>query len=115
MRKRGNVALAVLTDADTLSVAERVASLARSCDEREIPRQSAQETVLMMIPKRNIETWFAYLRGEAVNEDDVYPRYGQESECRDDVKVLGRMCKDGQLRVPNPPSLSLACGEFAKL
>jgi len=35
---------------------------------------------MFVVPKRNIETWFAYLRGERPNEKDVYPKYGSEKK-----------------------------------
>ena len=115
MRQRGNVALVVGTDADTMTVADRIATLDNLCQARGIAIRTAQERVIMVVPKRNIETWFAYLRGTNTNEIDTYPRYKQESDCRGDVVVLENMCSARALRQPAPPSLSAACVEYGKL
>ena len=109
------VILAVGTDADTLSVAERITTLDQVCLLHQIQPRSPQEPVLMIVPKRNIETWFAYLRGTSVNEKDGYPRYSNEADCRDDVRVLDEMCQVQRLRAPEPPSLQMACAEFQRM
>ncbi|MFA7243063.1 MAG: hypothetical protein WC091_23390 [Sulfuricellaceae bacterium] len=114
MRRQGGVTLFVGTDADTLTVKERINTLTMECKNRSIPEQAPDEHVVMVAPKRNIETWLAYLRGAAVNEDDNYPRYSYESECRNDVKTLDQMCLDRALRSPAPPSLLETCKEYRK-
>lgn len=115
IRTRGNTALVVGTDADLLSVTERIASLDRQCQAQGVQQRTGQEPVIMVVPKRNIETWFAYLRGDAVNEGDVYPRYVNESDCRDDVRHLDEMCRSQHLRASPPPSLLATCTEYNKM
>lgn len=110
----GNAVLIVGTDADNMEVAERVRSLDLQCKEQGVAERGADDPVLMIVPKRNIETWFAYLRGETANETDSYPRYGTESECREDVRSLDGMCRSQVLRPPAPPSLAAACDEYKK-
>ena len=70
------------------------------------------ERVLLVIPKRNIETWLAYLRGEAVDEETEYRRYDCESRCRADVDRLDEMCGRGELENVPPPSLERCCKDF---
>lgn len=111
----GNAVLIVGTDADVMSVSERIATLDRECKIRDIPTRDQQELVLMVVPKRNIETWFAYLRGESVDEKTAYSRYLNEADCRDDVRALDEMCKKNKLRDPAPPSLQAACIEYKKM
>jgi len=115
VRGRGNVALVVGTDADTMTVAQRIATLDRQCQARNVTARAAREAVVMVVPKRNIETWFAYLRGEAVNENDNYPRYPYEADCRDDVRRMDEMCRTQGLHEPAPTSLQAACTEFLKM
>ncbi|MBF0623235.1 MAG: hypothetical protein HQL82_00315 [Magnetococcales bacterium] len=116
LRSKGSsVVLLVGTDADTLSVVDRIAILDQACRNKNIPSRLAQDPVIMVVPKRNIETWLAYLRGESVNEVDNYPRYRGESDCRKDVKALDDMCRKQQLRQPAPPSLQATCGEYRKM
>lgn len=111
----GNTVLAVGTDADTMTVADRIATLDRECQSQGIPARVPQEPIVMVVPKRNVETWFAYLRGETPNESDAYPRYANEADCRNDVRSLDEMCRSRNLRTPAPPSLQAACVEFAKM
>lgn len=116
LRKRhSKTALIVGTDADEMSVADRIATLDTECQDQGIPKRETQDPVVMVVPKRNIETWFAYLRGESTNEDDTYRRYRNESDCRDDVRVLDEMCQSRKLRNPAPPSLLAACDEYKKM
>lgn len=115
IRGRGGVALIVGTDADTLAVAARIASLDEICRNQNVQPRTPQEPVAMVVPKRNIETWFAYLRGVSVNESDTYPRYPNESDCRGDVRELVKMCNAAVLRQPTPFSLDIACNEYKRL
>lgn len=115
VRARADAALVVGTDADTMSVEDRIASLRQHCNEAGVSPPKPGERVLMIVPRRNIETWFAYLRGTEVDEDRNYPRLATESECREDVRVLDDMCQKASLRQPAPPSLTAACLEYSKL
>jgi len=113
-RKQGT-ALVVVTDADKTTVKQRIDSLDNTCVDG-IDRRKPNEPVAMIIPKRNIETWFAYLRGESVNEENEYPKYGKKPDkCFADVKALKEMCDKKSLRQPAPPSLEAACKEYEKI
>ncbi len=68
-----------------------------------------------MIPKRNIETWLAYLRGEAVDEQTEYRKYDCPSDCQLDVERLDEMCRQRKFQADPPPSLAYACQEFKRL
>ncbi len=104
--------LIVFTDADAMGVEGRVRTLERQCREEKIPFRGKEEPVMLMIPARNIETWLAYLRGEAVNEKDKYSKYDAESDCRDQVARLDALCQKGKLPPDPPPSLERACDEW---
>ena len=73
------------------------------------------DRVVLTVPRRNIETWLAYLAGATVNETDSYPRLNRPSDCKPHVRALADMCTTGELRVPAPPSLVAACDEFRNL
>ena len=90
--------------------------LKAACSEAGVPFRTAEERVALAIPRRNIETWLAYLRGEEVNETDAYPKYDDESECRNEVAKLDEMCRK-QKREPDPPppSLVIGCQEFKRI
>jgi hypothetical protein len=61
-----------VTDADILSVEQRRQKLSTALVAVEIPSLTDQEQVAILIPKRNIETWIKYLRGESVDETTDY-------------------------------------------
>jgi hypothetical protein len=115
MRDAQSKALIVMTDADVMGTQQRVETLRRKCLDEGVEWRKADEAVLLMIPARNIETWLAYLRGETVNETQVYPKYSAESDCRDEVRELVKMCRSGELREPAPSSLVTACDEWKRM
>ena len=117
-RRRRNsqqLALFIMMDADNETVARRRDWLEQACGDAQVPGRGPDESVLYLIPRRNIETWFAFLRGEGVNEIDPYPRYKFESECQADAKRLDQWCRAGTLPGNTPESLRLACGEYVRL
>ena len=106
--------LIAVIDADVRDVRDRVRNFDTACDEQGVRRRQVDERVLLVIPKRNIETWLAYLRGESVNETDQYRRYEYESRCHGDVDQLDEMCKRGELTGSAPPSLQECCDDFER-
>jgi hypothetical protein len=112
---RRNTWLIAATDADTHSVDDRIKGFFQACEDAGIPFRGSNEKVMFVVPKRNIETWFAYLRGETVNESDRYPKYDCENDCRPQVARLDDMCRQQKLEPEPPPSLGFACKEFDRL
>ncbi len=115
MRDANSSALIVLTDADSMTVQERLETLRRKCADENIEWRRPGEAVLIIIPKRNIETWLAYLRREEVDENSTYRKYPAESDCRGDVRELVSMCEHGKIRTPAPDSLTVACDEWRRM
>lgn len=113
IRKRNGI-LVVMIDGDNYSIEQRMKQLNDACTQNGIsPRESGDKVkIAIFVPKRNIETWLAYLDGEPVNETDEYPKLRRERECRRHVDVLEQMCAEGKLRTPAPPSLEDACGKY---
>jgi hypothetical protein len=105
--------LVAVIDADSLEVVDRVRGFDTACDEQGVAPRQPDERVLYVIPKRNIETWLAYLRGEpSVDEQTHYRGYEYESACHRDVDRLDAMCRKGQLEGEPPASLERCCREF---
>ena len=111
IRKRGGI-LVVMIDGDNYSTVERLKQLNDACEQSDVSLRKDSDPVAIFVPRRNIETWLAYLDGEPVNETDEYPKLGRERECRRHVDVLEQMCAEGQLRTPAPASLEAACREY---
>ena len=70
----------------------------------------------MFLPRRNIETWFAYLDGKKVNERDSCPKRKRDGDCiRHANELFGLCTKEQRLREPAPASLREACDEYPRL
>ncbi len=116
-QRRRHVAqtLVVLIDGDVVGVEGRKRSLRDVCDAHDVVPPTPAESVAVFVPTRNIETWFAYLDGQEVDEATNYPRLVRERACHRHVDVLAKMCRQRQLRQPAPPSLVAACREYTRL
>ena len=116
IRGRRDAFLIVITDADIGSTHDRRAQLEAECDRNGVPGRQDGDPVLVIIPRRNIETWLAYLGGENVDEFNRYPRLRRERDCEVHARHLYSMCHERQrLDEPVPPSLREACHEYRKL
>lgn len=117
IRQRRGAYLIVVADADALSTAERRQRLDAECERSKIPPRGNEDPVLVLVlvPRRNIETWLAYLAGAEVDETARYPRLPRERCCETHSKELFRMCNKAQkLDEPAPPSLREACEEYRR-
>ena len=71
--------------------------------------------MLLLVPRRNIETWFAYLDGQSVEESRDYGAW-KSKDPRPFAEELYRMChEDQRLRNPAPVSLEESCEEYRRL
>ena len=117
IRGRQNAHLIVVTDADTHTTETRRTQLDAKCDEKQIPQRDDGDPVLVIVPRRNIETWLEYLgTGNAVDENTTYGKLDRERDCATQANTLFRMCHREQ-RLPEdaPPSLRESCEEYRKL
>lgn len=104
--------LVAIVDADRSTVTERLRAFEDACSAADVPPRGPQDSATILIPRRNIETWFAYLQGKSVDESSPYPRLARPRACAGLVQSLKEMCDAGQLREPAPPSLQKACEEY---
>ena len=116
IRQRKKAFLIVVIDADAGSTRNRHTQLEEQCREKEIERRKSEDPVIVAVPRRNIETWFEYLRGHPVDETRSYPRLRRERDCKPLADRLHVMCHEQQrLAEPVPPSLREACKEYPGL
>ena len=116
IRGKKGAYLIVVTDADVDTTATRRTRLDEECVQRNVPVRTDDDPVIVAVPRRNIETWLAYLDGNEVDETVTYPRLKRERECAWHAKRLYAMCHEEQaLTEPAPPSLSETCLEYPKL
>lgn len=64
-----NLALILIIDADRFSVDQRHEQLARKLKDQNQEKRSPQERIVIAVPKRNIETWIAFLLDLKVDEE----------------------------------------------
>lgn len=105
--------LVVVIDGDSEGTVGRLHQLDQACRAADVVERTQDERVAIFVPTWNIEAWLAYLDGETVAEEQSgYRRLPRERDCKKHVEVLARMCQEGELREPAPPSLRAACGEY---
>ena len=107
-----------MIDADTGSTQDRRNQLNAECRNQGVDVPTEKDQVLIAVPKRNIETWFAYLNGEVVDETTRYSKFrpSQVSKCKPLADMLYEMCHDKQkLKRPTPPSLLETCELYPRL
>ena len=116
IRAKQQAFLLVVVDADTQTTRIRRSQLDLACDEKGVARKTRVDPVIIAVPRRNIETWFAFLNGQMVDEATTYPRLRRQKDCRLLARELYRMCHEEQrLAEPAPPSLKEACQEYQRL
>lgn len=113
-RNHLSIYLVVLIDADNKTVDERLQQLDSALEDDSQPRRQEDENIAVFVPKRNIETWIHYLKGETVDEETAYPKLPKESDCKPSVENLLTQCPHG-LDEDAPPSLHTACGELQRI
>ena len=116
IRRRQRARLVVVIDADAGSTGERHTQLEQQCRRDGVETRKPEDRVIVAVPRRNIETWFEYLRGEPVDEAIDYPRLRRESDCKLLADRLYDMCHEQQrLDEPAPSSLGETCDEYQNL
>lgn len=114
-RQQENIALIVIIDADTGTVGNRLQQLDQQLNQAGLVRRGDHERIALFVPKRNIETWIAFARGDTVNEEDGYPKLGKESDCAPLVQhLVNNICPRG-LDEGAPVSLHTACHELQRI
>jgi hypothetical protein len=118
-RRSGHLqlALVVVIDADSREIDERQRQLADELESASLQPRSADERIVHLIPRRNIETWIEYLLGRPVNETDTYQRLtGRERDCQPAVRRLVELYRSTQPPPTGcPPSLAVAIEELRHL
>ena len=117
IRRKQRAVLLVVIDADTNTTRYRRTQLEQECREQGVPPNSPSDPVIIVVPRRNIETWFHFLKNDApVDETRRYVRLNRESDCYPLADELHRIC-EVQQSLPDyaPQSLKEACREYPKL
>ena len=125
---RARTVLVVHTDADYLSVSERLRCLEQERErvnaegrsrggKNEIASRGPKEAVAILVPKWNIETWIhCLLDGVPVDEDLHYPRYrGEEYRAWGPAKRFAEAVLRDSTPTYAPPSMIAGIAEAKRL
>lgn len=109
-------ALFVILDGDKDGPDRRKKMLEEQCRAVDIPFRSEKEPVAIFVPTWSMETWLAYLEGQAVDESvRTYRKLRRERDSRWHVKQMAEMCRHQSWREPIPPSLQDARVEYHRV
>ena len=104
-----SVILLVMIDGDKFSVSERKKQLQQNV------QCTAQEPVALFVPKRNIQSWMAFLDGDFENEEKDYKqKYQRQSPNSKYGRNLRKFCLSSSPE-KLPSSLEDACKEWEKI
>ena len=114
-----NISLVIFVDADVNTVNYRLKQLDKELvsallNRNRRNRRQTNEKIAIFVPKRNIETWIRYLKGNKVNEEAIYSKLPKESACKTFVKRLAHNYNE-PLPEDAPHSLKKACIELARI
>ena len=114
---RRRTALVVATDADLRPAAQRENELAAALETTGEQPRGETEAIVLLIPKRNVETWICCLTGERVDEvTDYKNRRGIDDMIRPAAGALYQWSRPRQV-IPTDcvPSLQRAFPELRRL
>ncbi|MDE2505625.1 MAG: hypothetical protein KGM43_00290, partial [Planctomycetota bacterium] len=116
-RRKSSRALVVVVDADMEEVAFRHTRLDGELKLNELVPRDKGERIVVLVPRRHIETWIHYLNGNSVEEEQDY-----KSKVRPDRHTESAVKKLHSIRKKSwifprgcPPSLASVVGEFKRL
>jgi hypothetical protein len=109
--------LVVMVDADTQTTVHRFAQLARALEDAGQDARDKSELIIVLIPKRHVETWIRALLGNNVNEEQSY-KYPKptSNEINESAETLyGWTRPQAAPPATCPPSLRASIGEWQKI
>jgi hypothetical protein len=115
--RRASALLIVIIDADMETTQHRAAQLSEALQSANMQGRDEGEPIVVLIPKRHVETWIRALLGNQVAEDKDYkkpkPTSGEISEA---AETLHRWTRPGAGPGPtSPPSLTTSIPEWRKI
>ena len=117
-----DAALVVHIDVDNSSTSERTVQdrqreLEGACRARGVPARRDSDPVAHIVPRRNIETWIHFLRGNApIDEAVEYPKWGgREAEAAEAAVDFVARSREPGAPLGAPPSLAMGLAEFHRV
>ena len=109
---RAATGLIAVIDADTMDVQDRINEFKSACISQNVAFRTNDDTVAIIVPRRNIESWIYFLNDQQANEEDVYPKLKKQRECSSATKKLVQACRTTGINLDALPSLLTACEEY---
>lgn len=110
------IALIVCVDADRLTVDSRKEKLFDELGLEFEKKDVAKEPIVIWIPKREIETWIHFFRGETVDENMSFIHDGRPCSCKEEAAKMYALCtRDSINDITCLPSLIAAKAEYERV
>jgi hypothetical protein len=109
--------LVAIVDADNETTERRASQLSGALEAASMDGRSNDEPIVVLIPKRHVETWIRALLGNNVGEttDYKYPK-PTSSEIRQAAEILHEWTRpDANPGATSPPSLTDSLPEWRKI
>ncbi len=111
-KKHLKLALIVCTDADMLTVEERIKFVESNIGSIIFNRN--QEFVIIWVPKHQIENWIHFFREGRIDEAIDYRHSGKPERCKDEAKKMSEYLSSDDVDYEVPHSLVHAKEEFIR-
>jgi hypothetical protein len=114
---RAKTLLIVVADADSLGVDERYRDLTRALQGAGLEAIAPSDPIVVLIPKRHVETWIHTTTGQPTNETDDYK---SDQPSKADLRVAAHIIHGWAHDIPEPdencvPSLRIALPEWRNI
>lgn len=101
---RMQCALIVCRDGDEKSVEEHERTFAKRLADASLDKRAADESIALLIPRRNIETWLAFLADYDVNENDDYKAQCRTIDVNESARRFARLACSAPMQPDHCPS-----------
>jgi hypothetical protein len=117
-KTKADTQLIVMVDADTLDADERRRQLDERLTREGYDKLAGSDPVVLLIPRRHVETWIRSLLGQQVSEDDDCK--GWDKPTKDEIRQAAQTAYGWARDNPKPgptcvPSLRAALPEWRKI
>ena len=117
--RKDSVSRKLLAIIDEDGKGRSMADFQKACKKANVPFRTDKESVAILVPKRNIETWIYFLEHQsAVDETKDYKTQVHHGLsivcCKQAVRILDEICSEND-RASWPSSLAAACPEIQRI
>jgi len=115
--RKASALLIVMVDADTRTTKVRATQLSQALRDARMKQREEEELIVVLIPKRHVETWIRALLGNQVDEETDYKNpKPTPDEIREAAETLHQWTRHGAAAgIMSPPSLTTSLPEWQKI